>query len=256
MDALYPRPGAGARRRLVQAGKGLLDLLLPGHCMACRAPTDAPGQLCGDCWAEVDFLTAPLCARCGIPFDYDLGDDVLCPGCLASPPAFDLARAAMRYGPVARRLVVGLKHADRTHLAPALAAWMGRAGEALLADADLLIPVPLHRRRLLSRRFNQSVLLARRLGRDTGLPVVADAMLRRRATPPQAGLSRNQRRRNVAAAFAVRPARKALIEGRRLVLIDDVLTTGATAAACARVLKRAGADHVAVLTLARVVLED
>jgi ComF family protein len=224
--------------------------------MACRAPTDAPGQLCGACWSEVDFLTAPFCARCGLPFDYDLGADVLCAGCLAAPPAFDQARAAMRYGPVARRLVVGLKHADRTHLAPPLAAWMGRAGEALLRDADLLIPVPLHRRRLLSRRFNQSLLLARSLGKESGLPVVADAMLRRRATPPQAGLSRNQRRRNVAAAFAVRPARKALIEGRRVLLIDDVLTTGATATACARTLKRAGAGHVAVLTLARVVLED
>ena len=133
---------------------------------------------------------------------------------------------------------------------------MGRAGQALLADADLLVPVPLHRRRLLSRRFEQKVLLARWLGKDAGLPVIADAMVRRRATPPQAGLSRNQRRRNVAAAFAVRPARQALIEGRRVVLVDDVLTTGATATACARVLKRSGADHVAVLTLARVVLED
>ncbi len=256
MDALYPRPGASARRRLAKLGGGLLDLLLPGHCMACRAPTDRPGQLCGECWAEVDFLTPPHCARCGIPFDYDLGGDVLCSGCLAAAPAFDTARAAMRYGPVARRLVVGLKHADRTHLAPALAAWMGRAGEALCADSDLLIPVPLHRRRLLSRRFNQSVLLARALGKESGLPVIADAMVRRRATPPQAGLTRHQRRRNVAAAFAVRPARQALVEGRRVVLVDDVLTTGATATACARTLKRAGADHVAVLTLARVVLED
>ena len=224
--------------------------------MACRGPVVQVGQLCGDCWAKVDFIVPPLCAACGLPFGFDLGADALCGTCAAMSPPFRDARAVMRYGPVARRLVVGLKHADRTHLAPPLGAWMARAGKEACAAADALVPVPLHRRRLLSRRFNQSVLLALALGRETGLPVLVDALSRRRATPPQAGLSRYQRRRNVAAAFAVRPRRAAAVAGRRLVLVDDVLTTGATAAACARTLRHAGADHVAVLTLARVVLED
>ena len=234
----------------------LLDLLLPPHCLACRGPADGPGRLCPTCWAEVDFIAPPVCVRCGLPLDYDLGAEALCGACAADPPAFDRARAVMRYGDVARRLVVGFKHADRTHLAPALGRWLARAGAALIETADILVPVPLHRRRLIGRGFNQSALLAQCLARHTGLAVATDALRRRRATPSQAGLTRAQRRNNVAGAFEGPPHRRPLIEGRRVLLIDDVLTTGATVDTCAATLRRAGADQVDVLTLARVVLSD
>lgn len=232
----------------------LLDLLLPPHCLACRGPADAPGRLCPACWAAVDFIAAPVCSACGLPLDFDLGPDALCGGCAADTPAFDQARAVMRYGDVARRLVVGFKHADRTHLAPTLATWLSRVGGDLLEQADLLVPVPLHRRRQVARRFNQSAMLAHAVARKTGMPVATGALRRRRQTSSQAGLNRAQRRTNVSGAFEV-PAR-AQIAGRRVVLVDDVMTTGATVDACAKALRRAGADHIAVLTLARVVFSD
>ena len=236
--------------------RGAINLLLPPHCIACRAPAEQTGRLCGACWSEVDFIAPPYCAGCGVPFDFDLGEGALCPGCAASPPAFDRARAAMRYGPVAARLVIGLKHSDRTHLAPALGPWMARAGTALLGDADVVLPVPLHRRRLIARRFNQSMMFAAVFAAGAELPLAADALRRRRATPSQAGLSRDQRQRNVGDAFAVADKRRHLVAGKRVLLVDDVLTTGATAEACAKALRRAGAVHVDVLTLARVVLTD
>ncbi len=234
----------------------LLDLLLPPHCIACRGPADGPGRLCPTCWAEVDFIAPPVCSGCGLPLDYDLGSDALCGSCAAAPPAFDRARAVMRYGDVARRLVVGLKHADRTHLAPALGTWLARAGADLVKTADVMVPVPLHRRRLIARRFNQSALLAHCLARQTGQVVATDILRRRRPTGSQTGLTRTQRRTNVTGAFEVAARRRSLVEGRKVLLIDDVLTTGATVEACAVSLRRAGADHIGVLTLARVVLKD
>jgi len=241
---------------LVSLGGRVLDLLLPPHCIACRGPADGPGRLCPACWAAVDFIAPPVCSGCGLPLDYDLGPDALCGNCAATPPAFDRARAVMRYGDVARRLVVGLKHADRTHLAPALGAWLARAGAELVETADVVAPVPLHRRRLIARRFNQSALIAQCLARQTGLAVATDALRRRRPTGSQAGLTRAQRRTNVTGAFEVPAPRRSLVEGRNILLVDDVLTTGATVDACAKTLRRAGAHHIGVLTLARVVLSD
>lgn len=237
-------------------GGRLLDLLLPPHCIACRGPADGPGRLCPACWAEVDFIAPPVCAGCGLPLDYDLGPDALCGNCAATPPAFDRARAVMRYGDVARRLVVGLKHADRTHLAPALGAWLARTGADLVESADVVVPVPLHRRRLIARRFNQCALLGQWVARQTGLAVATDVLRRRRPTGSQAGLTRAQRRTNVTGAFEVPAQRRSQVEGRKVLLIDDVLTTGATVDACAATLRRAGADHIGVLTLARVLFKD
>lgn len=234
----------------------LLDLVLPPHCIACRAPTDGFGRLCADCWSDIDFIVPPYCHLCGLPFDYSQGDNAICGACSARPPSYDRARAVMRYSDVGRRLVVGFKYGDRTHLATVLARWLARAGSGLLAEADLLVPVPLHRRRLFMRRFNQSALLARSLARETGAAMSVDTLRRHRATPAQAGLSRDQRRRNVSGAFRVAAKRRSLVEGRRVMLVDDVLTTGATADACAAALRRAGADYVSVLTLARVVYAD
>ncbi len=230
-----------------------LDALLPPRCLACIEPVDVPGRLCPECWSSADFIVPPYCAACGFPFDFDEGPGALCGPCVAHQPAFDRARSALCYDGVGRDLVLGFKHGDRTHAAPALAAWMARAGHELLADADAVAPVPLHRLRLFARRYNQAALLAQAMARRAAVPFVADLLARTRATASQAGRSRHARFENVHGAFAVRPARRAQVTGRRIVLVDDVMTTGATAAACAAALKRAGARRVDVLTLARVV---
>ena len=231
----------------------LLDVLLPPRCLACTAAVDVPGRLCGSCWAGVDFIAAPYCRCCGLPFAFDEGADILCGACLGRPPDYDQARAVVRFNQIARSLVSGFKYRDRTHGAPAFAAWMGRSGAALLADADAVTPVPLHRRRLFSRRYNQSALLAREIAASAGLAFEPDLLVRTRNTKSQINLTRHGRFENVRGAFALRPGRT--VAGRRIILIDDVMTTGATVNACAKALKRAHAVSVGVLTLARVVSE-
>ena len=169
------------------------------------------------------------------------------------PPAFDRARAVFRYDDASRGLVLGFKHADETHAAPAYGRWLARAGADLLTDADLVAPVPLHRWRLLYRRYNQAALLAHAVARQSGVRLAVDLLARRRHTPQQGRMSSLARRRNVRSAFAVRPQWRQAVEGKRVLLIDDVLTTGATVEECARVLLRHGASGVDVVTLARVV---
>jgi ComF family protein len=242
------RVAAGLRTGAIAA----LDLLLPPRCLACHGAVDRQGALCPACWSALQFLGDPQCVSCGLPFDFDPGEPSRCGGCLRKPPPFERARAALAYDDASRPLLLGFKHADRTHAAPPFGQWLARAGADLLGDAELVVPVPLHRWRLFRRRYNQAALLAIALGRARGVPVEADLLVRRRATPSQAGRSRIARQRNVRGAFAVRPGRGAAIAGRRVLLVDDVLTTGATAMECARVLKRAGAAAVDVVTLARV----
>jgi len=239
---------AGTLRRFCA---GVLDLLLPPRCLGCGITVPAPGTLCVACWRSITFLGAPCCACCGYPFDFDPGTGGLCAACLAHPPVFDRARAAMRYDDASRSLVLALKHGDRLHLAPTLAQWMRRAGSELLADADLLIPVPLHWTRLFARRHNQAAVLALAIAKSDGSAVATTCLVRRRRTPSQGRKSAAARQRNVAGAFAIR--RPEDVQGKRIVLIDDVFTTGATVEECARVLKRAGAARVDVLAVARVV---
>ena len=234
--------------------KGLLDVLLPPRCLACAAAVDVPGRLFGACWGEIDFIAAPYCHCCGLPFAFDEGADSLCGACLGQPPAFDHARAVLRYNGVARSLVLGFKLGDRTHGAPAFAAWMGRGGGDLIAKADAVTPVPLHRWRLFTRRYNQSGLLARVIAANADLTFEPDLLVRTRNTESQRKFGRLGRFENVRGAFTVRPGRE--VAGRRIILVDDVMTTGATVNACATTLKRAGAASVVVLTLARVVGED
>lgn len=239
---------------LLQPFRRLVDSVLPPRCVNCRALVHCETALCADCWPLFDFLAPPLCQCCGFPFEYDPGPaDTLCAACTARRPLFERARAVFVYGEPSRRLVLDFKHGDRTWPAPAFGRWLARAGAELVADADLALPVPLHRTRLYARRYNQAAMMALALGHITGLAVQPDLLIRRRSTPSQGRMSPAARRRNVRSAFAVRPGGAAQIAARRVLLIDDVLTTGATAEECARTLLGAGAGAVDVLTLARVV---
>lgn len=243
---------ARAAWTLRRLGDGVLGLALPPTCISCGGVTGVAGGLCGQCWGTMAFITRPYCARTGAPFPYDTGA-LLSAAAAADPPAFDRARAAVLFEGVARHLVHNLKYADRLDLARPMARLMRQAGGELLADAQMLVPVPLHPFRLWRRRFNQAALLARHIARESGVPVRADLLARTRVTPSQTALSRTQRRANVAGAFAVRRTATSLVAGARVVIVDDVYTTGATLDACARALSRAGAARVDALTFARVV---
>jgi ComF family protein len=229
-----------------------LDMALPTLCVSCREPVAGEG-VCAACWAKLSFIAPPFCPRLGIPFVYDPGPDLLSMEAIARPPAYQRARAAVRYDDVARTMVHALKYQDRTDLAPTMGRWMGRAGRELLRDADALVPVPLHWRRAWSRRYNQSGALAGVIARDTKLQVIGDALQRIRPTLQQVGLSKADRALNVQGAFKVPLRKKSAIRDRRIVLVDDVLTSGATVDACARALLRARAASVDVLVFARVV---
>lgn len=241
------------RRTARHAARRALDTILPPRCLGCGAVIDRQGALCPTCWSGIDFLSAPLCAVCGLPFEVDVGPDALCGACLREPPPFDRARAVMRYSDASRRLVLGFKHGDRTEGAAAYGAWLARAGAELIADTDMIVPVPLHRWRLFLRRYNQAALLAHALGRAKGVTVVPDLLVRHRRTRVQKNLSPEARRRNVAGAFSLHRAWRGRLDGQRVLLVDDVLTTGATVSACAKALRRGGAAAVDVLVLARVV---
>lgn len=244
--------GAAIGARLTDALRAFADFVLPPQCAACGAPVMAHGHLCGACWRGLRFIERPFCERLGIPFALDPGRRAVSPAALAAPPAYDRARAAVLFDDVARGLVHALKYRDRHDLADTMGRLMARAGAELLAEADLVMPVPLHRRRLWARRFNQSGLLAGAVARAGGRPLAIDALERVRATRQQVGLSAAQRRRNVAGAFAVAARWRERVAGAGIVLVDDVLTTGATVEGCARTLRRAGAARVDVLTFARV----
>lgn len=251
-------PGPALRSLARRAAFGLVDAVLPPVCLSCNAMVGQGGGLCAACWARIDWLGPPACACCGLPFAHDPGSDgggdgVLCGACIRRRPAFDRARAAFAYDEASRGLVLAFKHADRTQAAPEFGAWLARAGAALLPEADLLVPVPLHWTRLLTRRYNQSALLALALGRIAGRPVAPDLLRRVRRTPSQQGLDRSGRQRNVHRAFRIAPRSAHRLAGARVLLVDDVFTTGATLEECARALLAAGAEAVDALTLARVV---
>jgi len=237
-----------------QAGAMALDLLLPPRCAACDNPVSVQGQFCATCFARTNLIGAPLCDRCGVPFASveQGGEAALCPKCREHPPLFRQARAALRYDEHARGLILPLKHGDRVELASILAPMMVRAGAALLERAEVLVPVPLHRRRLFERKYNQAAVLAFAIGRLARRPVVADALVRVRRTAPLDEKSPEERAREVAGSFRVRPSAVVRIAARTVLLIDDVMTSGATADACAAVLREAGAAAVDVLVAARV----
>ena len=231
--------------------RGVLDVLLPQNCLACDTPVAEAGQFCLACFRQANFISAPLCACCGVPLPYAAaGAGGLCGACAAVPPAFTQARAALRYDETAQRLILPFKYADRTDLTSGLARMMYRPGAALLAAAELLIPVPLHKSRLRERRYNQAALLAKALARMAGKACVPDALIRRKATAPLARMDVSQRQAELTGAITLRPGFSPA--GRRILLIDDIMTSGTTANACAAALRAAGAARVDVLTAARV----
>ena len=238
---------------LAQIQKTALDAIFPPACVNCAEPIDTPGNLCAHCWPDMTYISAPFCEMCGFPFEYDAGDGLICAACLKRPPVFSRARAVLKYDEASRNMILGYKHSDQTNRAPTFANWMHRAGADLIGDCDFICPVPLHHRRLIKRRFNQSALLAKEIARLARKPAVHDLVIRTRPTRTQGGLSAKARHRNVQGVFKVNPVREALLEGARVLLIDDVLTTGATVNACSKSLLKGGALKVDVLTFSRVV---
>lgn len=234
-----------------RAAGAVLDLVYPPVCAGCGVLTGGPPGLCARCWSQLPFIERPFCEVLGTPFSHDLGPGILSADAIADPPPFDRLRSAALHDARARALVHALKYRDRTDLAPMMARWMLRAAEGAVEAADAVVPVPLHRFRLFWRKFNQSAELARALGALAGKPVLFNAVSRSRHTRRQIGLGTRARKDNVRGAFAVTEAGRAALFGRRVVLVDDVYTTGATVAAVTRALKRAGAAEVTVLTFAR-----
>jgi ComF family protein len=232
------------------------DLALPPICVACGAQISIHGLLCPKCWSKVTFIRPPVCDRLGLPLPFAEGERPLSSAALANPPAFDRARAAAHYDGVMRDLIHGMKFLDRHEGTRLFGCLLASASRELLPGVDVIMPTPLYWRRLARRRFNQAALLARALGRETALPVELLALRRTRPTASQVGLGSAERRRNVEGAFAVAPRHAHKVAGRHVLLVDDVMTTGATAGACATALKLAGARVVDVVALARVAVEE
>jgi ComF family protein len=254
-DSSWPPLFRQGRRAFRAMLGGLIGIVYPPSCIACHAAIAQAQALCPRCWSGIAFIERPFCERLGTPFAVDLGAGLLSPAAIADPPVFERARAVCRFEGTARDLVHRLKYGDRLELALTLGRMMVPAGAELLAQADLIVPVPLHRTRLWRRRFNQAAALAEVVATQSGRPNAPSALERRKRTRQQVGLTRSQRQENLQGAFIVPAHRKPLVEGRAILLIDDVLTTGATVNAAARALLKAGASRVDCLTFARVVTD-
>lgn len=244
---------AAARRLPLALGKGALSLVYPATCVACSEAVGEAHGLCAACWSRMSFISKPYCERLGTPFAVDLGGRLISPQAMADPPVLARARAVSGYDEVARELIHRLKYGDRMERARAMGGMMALACQELLADADVIVPVPLHRLRLWARRFNQAAVLGQVLSQRTSFPMRTDLLHRVKRTRPQVGLSRNERALNLQGALRTTKQAKLALEGRRVLLVDDVLTKGATANAAARALLRGGAGAVDLLTFSRVI---
>ena len=228
----------------------LLDFLLPPHCPICQKRTQSVHTLCSDCFTSLRFISKPMCVKCGRPFEFELNDEMLCGSCLTKKVPFHKARAAVVYDDFSKDLILPFKHGDHIELAPLLAQMMERAGVDLFPQIDLLIAVPLHRRRLMKRKYNQAGLLAKLLSKRVGKPYYPNILFRTKSTVSQGHLRASERKKNVSKAFTIKNAH--LVHNKNILIIDDVMTSGATLNECAKQLKRAGANHISYLTFARV----
>lgn len=247
-------PGVGQRGQALARGlwDGFVDWLTPPKCLSCRADVTAGATLCLACWQKLHFIDEPVCDANGTPFEFDQGEGALSAAAIAEPPPWDKARAAVAFEETSKLLVHLLKYRDVHEAGIAMGRMMAGAGRKLLAECDMIVPVPLHWVRLWTRRFNQAALLAREVAKVSGKPFRHDILLRGQATRQQVGLTAAERQKNVRRAFAVPPEMLAAVDGKTVLLIDDVRTTGATAGACAVALKNAGAARVHVLSFALV----
>jgi len=236
--------------------RAAIDVLLPPRCLATGEIVDVPGMVSPDVWPQLQFIENPFCRTCGIPFPFEIANDAMCASCMEREPVFDAARAAVIYNDISRKMILSFKYGDRLHAVKTFVPWMVRAGQNLIDQADLIIPVPLHNRRLRERRFNQSALLAQEIARTTVKAYLPDLLERTRHTVPQQGLNYKERGKNVHGAFGVNKNHLQTLKGRNVLLIDDVYTSGATLNECALVMKNAKAATVAVLTVARVTKEE
>ncbi len=242
--------------RAKQVSRALLNGLLPPRCISCYTRVDQPGSLCAHCWAELRFLGDPCCSICSHPFPHDVGEGAICASCIAKPPPYDRALSVLRYDEHSRPLITRFKYYDQTQGERRFVDWMTQKIAPIRDDIDLITPVPLHPRRLIHRTYFHSALLARGIANNSCIFLIPDLLVRTKHTPPQASLSKNERRRSVRSAFALHPRYTDVIRNKHVLLVDDVMTTGATIHACTRALKRAGASKVFVITLARTVIDE
>lgn len=231
----------------------ILNIIFPPQCLNCDALVPTHGTLCNGCWQQLHFITEPCCARCGLPFEYEIGEGAECAACIEDAPIYDRARSVLVFDEVSKALVHKLKFQDDTYLARIFAKWMVKQANVLFTDAEIIVPVPLNRWRLASRRYNQSALLAKHIAKLSDKPYMPEWIIRTRRTQPQTGLNKSEREENVRGAFVVPEAAEPALKNASILLVDDVMTTGATIEACAKTLLKGGAKSVNVLTLSRVV---
>ena len=259
LDVSAAQSGIGALLAAFRrAGASAVNLVLPPRCAGCGSIVGSTAGFCPDCWSTLDFLSGPACSRCDLPMETLMAEEALCGACLADPPPYSRVHVPLAYGAATRSIVMRLKYGRKTGFARLMARLMLRrlqddARGDPTAEPPLFIPVPLHRWRIWSRGFNQSAEVAGHLARATGWPLLVDGLHRHKRTPPLRGLGRRDRAKTVRGAFTVRDSARSQLSGRRILLVDDVFTTGATAAACSRALLRAGASSVEVVAFARVI---
>lgn len=243
-----------SKARFTKPLKFLLEALLPSRCLSCGKQVSEQGLVCAECWSDLTFITKPHCPSCSLPYPFEIEKNMLCVYCASKTYAFDRALSVLHYNDMSRKIVLKFKQSDKTFMAPYLANLMYQTGHSLIKEADLLVPIPLHRSKLFSRKFNQAALLSYALSALSGTPTAPDLLLRHKKTQSQGEKSRKDRFANVKNAFSLNEAQftKSDLKGKNILLIDDVFTTGATLSSCAHVLKKAGAKSVKALTLCRV----
>ncbi|WP_366938471.1 ComF family protein [uncultured Bartonella sp.] len=240
------------RKAFLKIGEHVMNFLFPPTCPGCGVFVEKTGTICPECWKQLHFITKPYCPVMGTPFTYDQGEGFLSGEAIQSPPPFTRARSVVAHFGLARSLVTRLKYGDRTELAPFMAEWMTIAGKELIESADIIVPIPLHYRRFLKRTYNQATELSRNIARSTGKPLQPFVLKRQKNTRQQVGLLKKARQRNMIGAFIVPEKEKAKIKDKRVLLVDDVFTTGATVRSATKALLRGGAKSVDVLTFSRV----